>query len=697
MDYTGKITVDANSQNGKSERRDLHMKYVDVIIHNNSEHVDNLFTYACDIDHISVGDLAYVPFARGKKLKKSYIFAIHNELPKGLEGVKNIRKVDSLDKDLSLNPSIVNVVNWMRNRYFCRYMDAISCFTPAGKPLKSGKKRELNWEPHSSIDPPVLTDEQQKAVNHMVPNIKKQKNKTFLLHGVTGSGKTEVYMRIAQECINEGRKVIMLVPEISLTPQTIDRFLSRFGKERLAVLHSKLSLGERYDQWMSIKKGEVDIVIGARSAIFAPFHNIGAIIVDEEHETTYKSDMTPKYDTIEVGIKRAVQENAIVVLGSATPSVISNYRAETGLYEKVTLTERHNKNPLPNVNIVDMREELAEGNKSMFSSQLYDRINLSLKNKKQVILFLNRRGYSPFISCRKCGYVMKCDECGISMTYHKSDNSAVCHFCGKKEPIPQICPECESKYLKHFGAGTEKIEEMAKEIFPDASIARLDLDTSSKKGSVNKILNDFKKGKTQILIGTQMVAKGLDFANVDLVGIIAADTSLNIPDFRSGERTFQLITQVSGRSGRGDTQGQVIIQTYMPGNYAVDCAANHDYQRFYNDEILLRKTMGYPPFSDIIQVTVLAQFEAVAASAAQGIKERIINMAGSKQAENILGPNIAPIARLKDEFRFHLHIKSPATMRRKYEKILAEMKKEINTDKKKDFRVIIEVNPFSFY
>ena len=673
------------------------MKYVDIVIENNSDNTDNFFSYSCDFDDVKVGNLVYVPFARSKKPKKGYVFAVHDTLPEELKDIKIIRKVVEIEDDLSLNSQTINVIKWMKKRYFCRYMDAVNCFTPSGKPLKSGKKRELKLDPHEEVPKPELTDEQTSALARMTPYIKKNKYKAFLLHGVTGSGKTEVYMRIAENCINEGRKTIMLVPEISLTPQTIDRFLSRFGKERIAVLHSKLSAGERYDQWMAIKKSQVDIVIGARSAVFAPFDNIGAIIVDEEHETTYKSDMTPKYDTIEVAIKRGLSENSTVVLGSATPSVVSNYRSEQGIYEKIQLKKRYNETPLPRIGIEDMRQELMAGNKAIFSRKLHERINRSLEQNRQVILFLNRRGYSPFISCRECGYVMRCRECNISMTYHKSDNTAICHFCGRKEKVPPKCPSCGSKYLKHFGAGTEKVEEMARDMFPDVGIARLDLDTSSKKGSVNNILRDFKKGNTQILIGTQMVAKGLDFENVDLVGIVAADVSLNIPDFRSGERTFQLITQVAGRSGRGDLQGEVIIQTYMPENYAVLCAAEHDYDRFYKDEILLRRTLGYPPFGDIIQVTVLADTEVGSAKAATQLKQHIQSLVGEDESVNILGPNSAPIIKMKNEFRYHIHIKSSDKMRKKYEVIFARLKKEINTDKNMGFRVIIEVNPFSFY
>jgi primosomal protein N' (replication factor Y) len=448
---------------------------------------------------------------------------------------------------------------------------------------------------------------------------------------------------------------------------------------------------------MAIKKGEVDIVIGARSAIFAPFNNIGAIIIDEEHETTYKSDMTPKYDTIEVAIKRAIQESGVVVLGSATPSVISNYRAECKIYGKIELKNRYNNTPMPQIQIVDMRQELETGNKSIFSNELYNKTKESLDSGKQVILFLNRRGYSPFISCRKCGYVMRCPECGISMTYHKSENIASCHFCGRRETPPNICPSCGSKYLKHFGVGTEKVEEITKELFPEVEVARLDLDTSARKGSVNKILNDFRKGRTKILIGTQMIAKGLDFDNVELVGAIAADVSLNIPDFRSGERTFQLTTQVAGRSGRRHTQGQVIIQTYMPDNYAILAAANHDYPALYNNEILLRKTFDYPPFTDIIRVTVVSESEENIEAYAQEVKNLLFSFSQNESSDYVLGPNPAPVFKVRDEYRYYMYIKSSNNMRKKHEILLSQLKRDINTNKKKDFRVIIEINPFNMY
>ncbi|MDR0851137.1 MAG: primosomal protein N', partial [Clostridiales Family XIII bacterium] len=445
------------------------------------------------------------------------------------------------------------------------------------------------------------------------------------------------------------------------------------------------------------KNGIADIAVGARSAVFAPFENIGAIIVDEEHETTYKSDMTPKYDTIEVAVKRARTCNAVAVLGSATPSVVSMYRAKSGLYQLLTLSKRYNDNPMPKVTAVDMRSELERGNKSIFSAALYEKMQSSLSGGRQTILFLNRRGYSPFISCRKCGFVLRCAHCGLSMTWHKRADKAICHFCGASVEVTGTCPECGSPHLRHFGIGTEKVEELTAAAFPDVRIARLDLDTSAKKDSAARILQDFEKKKTDVLIGTQMVAKGLDFANVDLVGVIAADVSLNIPDFRSAERTFQLITQAAGRSGRGDECGEVVVQTYMPDNYAIGFAIANDYMGFYETELRFREFMGYPPFSDVVQITAVAASDAAAAAGAAMFRDDFLRgtVSDPDAAGNLLGPQKAAIYKLGEEYRYRLYLKVKPERRRAYEELLSELKRKINTGKNAKWRIIIDVNPFS--
>lgn len=507
-----------------------------------------------------------------------------------------------------------------------------------------------------------LYKEQKHALDTILGHIKSGSpvNK-FLIHGVTGSGKTEIYLQLVEEMIRLNKDTIILVPEISLTPQTIDRFVGRFG-ENVAVLHSRLSYGERFDEWRRIKEGRVKIVVGARSAIFAPFANLGLIIIDEEHETTYKAGMNPKYTAIQVAEKRCDQLNAYLVKGSATPSIESYYKAEEGDLKLINLRERINKKDLPEVRIIDMREELKGGNTSIFSLELYDAIRDNLKENKQTILFLNRRGYSTFVSCRQCGYVVKCNSCDISMTYYMRENKLKCHYCGLAVNPPHICPVCRSKYIKYFGIGTEKVETYTRELFPQARIERMDLDTTSKKGSHEAILNRMKEGKIDILIGTQMIGKGLDFENVTLVGVITADTSLNLPDFRASERTFQLITQVAGRAGRGDHTGRVIVQTYNPDHYSIQAAKEHDFLAFYRQEILLRREFNYPPFSNIVSITIYGENKQRVAGVSRDIYESIMkNMRAcglEELMENVIGPNPAPLERIKNNFRFQVLIKS---------------------------------------
>ncbi|WP_037372099.1 replication restart helicase PriA [Anaerovorax odorimutans] len=670
------------------------MKYVNVAIDNNNDNTDILYTYACEFDEIKIGNKVYVPFGKGNRTKAAYVFEV---LDKISININKIKYIDHIDEEISLNKEIINTCKWIRQQYICRYIDSIKCFTPAGSLSKRGKIRtpykDFEGEYKSIKD---LTMEQSNALDRINPFIEKQEYKTFLIHGVTSSGKTEIYMRAIDKCIKMGRTAIMLVPEISLTTQTIERFIGRFGSENMAVLHSKLSLGERYDEWMRVKKGKVKILIGARSGVFAPFENIGVIILDEEHETTYKSDKTPKYDTVEVAIKRAQQNNGIVLLGSATPSLISSYKAEKGLYEKITLKKRYNEANLPEVQIIDMREELKNGNKTIFSVALYNEICNCLDNEKQVILFLNRRGYSSFISCRSCGYVLKCKECGISLTYHKSNNKAICHFCGYTEDIPEQCPECHGKYIKHFGVGTEKVEEVSKKLFPQSIVERLDLDTTKRKGSIDKIINNFKKGKTHILIGTQLVAKGLDFANVGLVGIISADITLNISDFRAAERTFQLITQAAGRAGRGNESGRVIIQSYSPNHYAILAAAKHDYGEFYKTEKMIRSMLLYPPYSDLIQIIISSEEEEEVQLRSEKVVQDFINKAGNKSKKYIFGPHPAPMNKINNHYRYQLLIKCLPENRLIYTQIITEIKLGISTDRNAKYLISIDINPYSF-
>lgn len=458
------------------------------------------------------------------------------------------------------------------------------------------------------VPPPVLTSEQSLAVDYISSRVDEGSIKPILLHGVTGSGKTEVYLRVIEKILAKGKTAIVLVPEISLTPQTVERFVSRFG-DKVAVTHSKMSDGERYDQWTRAYRGEISIMVGPRSAIFTPFENLGIVIIDEEHESTYKAEQqSPKYDAREVAEQLGKLYGSMTLLGSATPSIKSYYMAKTGKYDIVELKNRVN-NLFPQINIVDMRNELVKKNMSVFSTVLQQEIAKNIENQNQTIIFLNRRGYSPFVSCRNCGYVMKCRSCNVNYTYHKGINRLMCHYCGEEVQMPSNCPECGSAYIKYFGAGTEKIQTEIERLFPSARVLRMDADTIKKKGGHMDILEKFRNGEADILIGTQMIAKGLDFPNVTLVGVIAADLSLNISDYSAAEATFQLLMQVSGRAGRADKNGRVFIQTYSPEHYSINYVLKNDYEGFFNEEITFRRQLDYPPFSSVFVIMLTGKNE----------------------------------------------------------------------------------------
>ncbi|MDY3032073.1 MAG: primosomal protein N' [Clostridia bacterium] len=503
---------------------------------------------------------------------------------------------------------------------------------------------------------PKPTDEQAAAVYSVKTAIDGGGAKTLLLHGVTGSGKTEVFMRSIRHAVDSGKSAVVLVPEISLTPQMVSRFLSRFG-ERIAVFHSHLSQGERYDQWKRIKNGDADIVIGARSAVFAPLKNIGIIIMDEEHSDTYKSEMSPRYHAREAAMFRAKQNGCVLLLASATPSVESYYKARTGEYELIEMNKRYNKSRLPDIGIVDMRGELARGNRSMFSGTLIREIEKNLVAGEQTILLMNRRGFSTFVSCRSCGYVAECPNCSISLTYHKYENNLKCHYCGHTQSNYIKCPVCGSPYIRYFGGGTQRVEDEVHRLFPNASTIRMDVDTTSKKQGHEKILERFEKEKTDILIGTQMVAKGLDFENVTLVGVVSADTMLHINDYRSAERTFDILEQVCGRAGRGAKKGRAVIQTYSPENEAITLVREHDYKSFYRTEINERKMMWYPPFANIIAVLFSGENEAAVSGAAKYFLKSMGDISEIPQNIQILGPIPSAMAKIKNKYRWQILIK----------------------------------------
>jgi primosomal protein N' (replication factor Y) len=508
-----------------------------------------------------------------------------------------------------------------------------------------------SFEPTSPLP---LTPEQERAFRAIVGPLREGRHHRILLHGVTGSGKTEVYLQAIDETLKQGRQAIVLVPEISLTPQMVARFKGRFGP-RVAVLHSGLSGGERFDEWRKIRSGEVQVAIGARSAIFAPFSNLGLIVIDEEHESSYKQEEQPKYHAREVAFRRGMAHRAVVVLGTATPAVETIHRAGRGELERVVLSRRVQERPLPRVDVVDMREELREGNRSIFSRMLQEALEQCVSRGEQAVLFLNRRGFSTFVLCRSCGKVMECPHCDISLTFHRTNRTLRCHYCGYAEPVPETCPACGSSHIRYFGTGTQRVEEEIARLFPGMRVIRMDVDTTNRKGAHEELLGRFGAGEADVLLGTQMIAKGLDFPRVTLVGVIAADIMLHLPDFRAAERTFQLLTQVSGRAGRHDLSGRVVIQTYSPKHYSIDLAARTDTEAFYRKELLSRKQHRYPPFCRLFtllfshpdrQAVMQAAFEAA----------RLLKQALSGKAE-VLGPVPATIPRMKDRYRLQVFIK----------------------------------------
>ncbi len=539
--------------------------------------------------------------------------------------------------------------------------------------------------------PKKLTAEQAQATNAVDQAIDEKQAATFLLEGVTGSGKTEVYLQIIQHALAQGKSALMLVPEISLTPQIVRQFKARFG-DQVALLHSALSDGERYDEWRRIEKGDAQVVVGARSAIFAPIKNLGVIIMDEEHETSYKQEDMPRYHARDVAQWRGQYHHCPIVLGSATPSLESRARAQKGVYQWLRLTKRINGKDLPHVQLVDMRQAGRYAPTTDISQELATEIQKKLALNEQVVLMLNRRGYSSFLMCRECGEVIKCPNCDISLTYHKDTNSLKCHYCGHEEPVPQVCPNCHSKAVRYFGTGTQRVEKELTELFPTARILRMDVDTTRRKGAHERILDEFGKHHADILLGTQMIAKGLDFPNVTLVGVLNADTSLGLPDFRASERTFQLLTQVSGRAGRAEKEGNVLIQTYNPDHYAIQYAQRQDYEHFFGKEMQVRHQGGYPPYYYTIQITASARTEADAAQKMFQIRGEIVNYLSQNAV--ILGPTPQSIMRINNRYYYQLVIKyknEPQLENYLQNLLLTSQKEERN-----GLQIVIDRDPMNF-
>ncbi len=732
--------------------------YAEIILNSEALEIDRPFTYKIPVEleeKVQVGQIVKVPFGMGNKTSEGFVLSIKEENEVNISF--RVKKISSIiTNEPIINEDDINLINFLRKKYLCKYIDAFRLLIPVGimKGAKSKRKKVIvfksgdlsciqksegyvdiinflrensgkytkselinvnsisQYKLNKLIEKGLLVVEEETVFryNNRTYNIDSEKeltfeqkhvldeynnsgNNLFLLKGVTGSGKTEVYMRMVEEVLEKNQSAIVLVPEISLTPQMIERFKGRFGRD-VALFHSKLSDGERFDEWFRVKEGKAKLVVGARSAIFLPVKNLGLIIIDEEHENTYKSDQNPKYQTKEVAEFLSEQKGCRVVLGSATPTIETYYRALTGDLKLLELNSRVDGKAMPPMKIVDMRNELRSGNISLFSRELFRYMQEKISKGEQVILFLNRRGFSTFVSCRSCGYVFKCEECDISMTYHRS-GLLVCHYCGKTKRAPQKCPKCDSKYVKFFGAGTQRVEEEVKKYFKDARVLRMDVDTTRGKDSYENIYNSFKEGKADILIGTQMISKGLDFKNVTLVGVLAADMSINIPDYRAAERTFQIITQVAGRAGRGEKQGKVVIQTYTPEHYSLEYAVNYDYEGFYDKEFTVRALMKYPPFGKILLINGISKKEELLKNFMHKIFNVIKPLAEKELEVHVLGPIPCLVSKVKENYRWQIVIKG------EFESEFAKKIKELLYDENKnvynDIRISMDINPNNLF
>jgi len=680
--------------------------------------IDRIFTYTVPDnlrDKVAVGKRVMAPFGR-KRHAVGYIVGISKPCPVDYQ-LKDI--IEVIDEQVVISSELMQLTKWIATYYLSSWGQVLAAAVPYNSQLRTKmvKMLRLNLSaetdgvklskaqveiigllksvgdmplkevmdrisvsqspintlikhgflticyqqeyrcPHKHLSPPCpspysSTPHQTMAFQSISANIKAKEFGVFLLHGVTGSGKTEVYLQAIEQVLAIGKTSLVLVPEISLTPQTVERFVSRFG-QRVAVLHSGLSDGERYDEWQRVLKEEAEIVIGARSAVFAPLSRLGLIIVDEEHDSSYKQfDPAPRYHARDVAVMRAKYTNATIILGSATPAMESFYNAKTGKYHYLALPVRVDDRPMPMVEIIDMREE-----KGIFSARLQQAIAQRVKDKQQVMIFLNRRGFAPFIQCRGCGDIMKCPNCEITLTYHLTDKKLKCHYCDYSQPAPQSCPKCHGEDIRYSGIGTQKVVEELHRLFPEAEIARMDVDTTSTKGSYEYILNNFRTGKLDILVGTQMIAKGHDFPLVTLVGVVSSDVGLNIPDFRSCEKTFSLLTQVAGRAGRGQIPGEVIIQTYSPQHYSIHAAEKHDYQGFYNQEIEFRQQLRYPPFTRLMNILIRGKNQDQSCQISMMVAGQL-KMNNPDNDILILGPAPCSLSKIQGYYRYHILLKS---------------------------------------
>jgi len=623
----------------------------EIVLNNPASGLGKVFDYKIDENKsgtVTVGQMVTVPFGIGNREEVGFVVNIKEK-----SEFKRLKAItEAIDVGFVLGEKEFALAKWISETYYCNLGVALNLFFV--DKIKARKEKRLEFP---IIDDFTPTLEQKRAIDRLTETCGKVGLKEFLLHGVTGSGKTEVYIQAIRYFVEQGYGAIVLVPEISLTPQTVKRFVERLG-DQVAIFHSRLNKGEKYLEWQKVNSGKAKVVVGARSALFTPVKNLGIVIIDEEHDSSYKSGQSPYYHARNVAEKLCELNNATLVLGSATPDISTYYKAKTGGIALIELKERTNHRELPKTDIIDMRQELVAGNKTIFSQRLYEEVKANLAKKEQTILFLNRRGYSTFVSCRKCGFVAKCRNCNIALTYHMDTNSLECHYCGAKFRNPEVCPICKEKYIKYFGIGTQKIENVVRKMFPEASVIRMDLDTTTKKDAHEQILTKFRDENIDILIGTQMIAKGHDFPNVTLVGVMAADTSLNSNDFYSAERTFDLLTQVSGRAGRAEKSGRVIVQTYESDNYSIVAAKEHDYEKFYEQEILLREQLFYPPFCDITLVNVSGENEEKVIEDSRKIREIFEECFEGRYDVKVLKEVPSPISKIKNKYRFRIIIKS---------------------------------------
>ncbi len=634
--------------------------YADVIPGISHKELDKTFQYKVPedlADQAVPGAFVKVPFGRGNKTINGFIVQLGSEPEIEKDKIKEIIEICS-DKDLP-ESRMIDLAHWMKDEYDTTMIRALKTVLPVQEAVRSRKSRvQLGVGDFSKEKDITLNPEQKMFCRDVIADWDKGVKDTYLLHGITGSGKTLCYMEIISHITEKGQSAIMLIPEISLTWQTVGRFKERFG-ERISIINSRMSKGERFDEFKKCASGEVDIVIGPRSALFAPFKKIGIIIIDEEHEESYKSEQAPRYHAREVAGYIAKKEGASLILGSATPSIKSYHRAKNGDIRLYTLTKRASRAPLPRVFVEDMREELKAGNRQMFSRKLLEALRIRLEKKEQSMLFINKRGFAGFVSCRACGHVLKCKNCDISMTYHRGFGLR-CHYCGYSEPMVKKCPKCGSPHIAGFKAGTQQVEDKLKSLFPEARICRMDKDTTSSKDGHSAILSEFAEGKADILVGTQMIVKGHDFENVTLCCALAADMSLYVGDYRASERTFDLLTQAAGRSGRAGKPGEVIIQTYDPDNYCIIHSAAHDYEGFYNSEIEYRRLLLYPPIWNMMTIGISSSDEEALNRTCDRLSDSDIIKALKERKEEamVIGPSKESVYRMENEYRMVMYIKS---------------------------------------